>query len=129
MGKLFHPNEEGHRTIASFAMAKIVDLRAEILGVKSDTCTPSEKFTCWSGTGSKGYASVKRLDEHYGKFCDGVSPSTGSGEWTGKESYDKGTPDEHEFVVKLAEGAGNFDKALCKEAFARVIHGCDGGDQ
>ncbi|KAF4844204.1 Lipase [Colletotrichum siamense] len=128
MGKLFHPNEEGHRTIASFAMAKIVDLRAEILGVKSDTCTPSEKFTCWSGTGSKGYASVKRLDEHYGKFCDGVSPSTGSGEWTGKESYDKGTPDEHEFVVKLAEGAGNFDKALCKEAFARIIHGCDGGD-
>lgn len=131
MGKLFHPNLEGHRTIASFALAKAVDLRAEVLDVESDACGGSSKpkFSCWSDYARRSYAAVDRLDRHYKGFCDGLKPSTGQGEWTGRESFDKGTPDEHEFLVTLARGAGNLNKQDCKDAFDRIIHSCDGGDQ
>ncbi|KAG7294072.1 hypothetical protein NEMBOFW57_004134 [Staphylotrichum longicolle] len=31
-GRIFHPNEAGHNAIASFAIAKTIDLRAQVLG-------------------------------------------------------------------------------------------------
>lgn len=48
IGKLFHPNELGHYTIASWALQTAMDLR-----VDSPECPPVDKFTCYQTTGSK----------------------------------------------------------------------------
>lgn len=63
-GKLFHPNEAGHETIASFAIAKAIDLRAKVLGVGSETCELTDVFKCWKKEGRKGYATAYKMNEN-----------------------------------------------------------------
>lgn len=70
VGRNFHPNELGHITIASFASAEIMDVRATVLGVDTPECTPVDKFTCWQQTGRRAYASVDRMNENYKSFCN-----------------------------------------------------------
>jgi hypothetical protein len=65
IGRNFHPNELGHLTIASFAVAEVMDLRAKQLGVDAPTCTMADKFTCWQTTGRRAYASADRMNENY----------------------------------------------------------------
>lgn len=51
VGKIFHPNEAGHATMASFALAEIVDLRAIVLGLTPDTFKKTDEWACWSDEG------------------------------------------------------------------------------
>src|SRR6187399_1315794 len=60
-GKNFHPNELGHATIASFAIQKMMQLRAEALG-QDTSCKRLDIFQCWQKKGSKGYASAERMN-------------------------------------------------------------------
>lgn len=128
-GKLFHPNELGHETIASFALAKGIDLRAKVLGQDSETCAVTDEFKCWQKEGRKGYATADKMNENIEKFCgkDINAPSHELG-WRRDHTYFKGTPDEHTFVLQLGEQVGDFYKENCVESFKRIVNGCDGND-
>ncbi|EUC40694.1 hypothetical protein COCMIDRAFT_108112 [Bipolaris oryzae ATCC 44560] len=128
-GKLFHPNELGHETIASFALAKGIDLRAKVLGQDSETCAVTDEFKCWQKEGRKGYVTADRMNESIEKFCgkDVNAPDHEVG-WRREFTYFQGTLDEHTFVLQLGEDAGDFKKDDCIESFQRIVHSCDGND-
>lgn len=134
IGKNFHPNELGHVTIASFAAAELMDLRAKVLGVKAPDCVKVDKFTCWQTTGRKAYASVDRMNENYKDYCNNEMQLTRGGKgWIGSATYHKGTPDEHVFAVELGPNANSVGqdkiRAECLDSFDRIINGCDGNDK
>ncbi|XP_014562015.1 hypothetical protein COCVIDRAFT_11367 [Bipolaris victoriae FI3] len=128
-GKLFHPNELGHETIASFALAKGIDLRAKVLGQDSETCAVTDEFKCWQKEGRKGYVTGDRMNESIEKFCgtDVNAPDHEVG-WRREFTYYPGTLDEHTFVLQLGQDAGDFKKDDCIESFQRIVHSCDGND-
>ncbi|KAL1952912.1 hypothetical protein VTO42DRAFT_3963 [Malbranchea cinnamomea] len=129
LGRVFHPNEDGHNAIASFAILKAIDLRAKVLDLKPQVCEVTDEFKCWQKEGRTAYATADRLDENYKKFCDELEPPdddrTG---WRRTRKFFEGTPDEHEFVVELGENASKYNKKECHESMKRIIHGCDGND-
>ena len=134
VGKNFHPNELGHVTVASFAAAELMDLRAKALGVKAPDCVKVDKFTCWQATGRRAYASVDRMNENFKDFCDNELQlgRDGNGGAIGSTTYHKGTPDEHIFAVHLGPNGSKADlekiKAECHDSMDRIINGCDGND-
>ncbi|CAM1502567.1 Fc.00g073430.m01.CDS01 [Cosmosporella sp. VM-42] len=121
MGKIFHPNEAGHATMASFALSEIVDIRARVLGQTPDSCKVPDEWTCWSEEGWRAYATASRLDETYRTFCDEVELEDGG---KTERTFDEGTPDEHLYFIDLAQGV-SFDKDRCKDSFTTIIHSCD----
>lgn len=121
VSKIFHPNEAGHATMASFALAEIVDLRAIVLGLTPDSCKKTDEWACWSDEGWLAYATASRLDETYRIFCHEVEIADGDATI---RTFDKDTPDEHLYLIDLAPGA-KFDKDKCKDSFSTIIHGCD----
>ncbi|KAK2594664.1 hypothetical protein QQS21_007640 [Conoideocrella luteorostrata] len=125
IGANFHPNENGHLTIASFALAEAMDLRSLVLGVGSPSCERKDQFKCWSGDKSKAYAMADRLDAHYEDFCNSVKQPDHTTGWHFDKSYDEGTPDEHWFHIGLSDSAGDFDKGECIESMKALIHNCD----
>ncbi|PGG98289.1 hypothetical protein AJ79_08926 [Helicocarpus griseus UAMH5409] len=128
-GRIFHPNELGHTAIASFAIETAMSLRAKVLGVQPEICEITEEFKCWHKEGRKGYVTANRLDTTYKKFCDEVkAPGEGAVGWRFDKIYDKGTPDEHEFIFEMGDMGKEFSKTECLESFKRIIHGCDGND-
>ncbi|KZL67148.1 esterase family protein [Colletotrichum tofieldiae] len=126
-GKIFHPNEQGHVTMASFAMDRLIKLRAEVLG-QDASCKKFDEFHCWQAEGSKAYAHPNVLDKNYQDFCNTLQAPSHVVGWSIEKSYNQGTPDENTFKIELSEKAGSFDKDACLEAFNRIIHGCDGSD-
>ncbi|CAK7197527.1 hypothetical protein SEUCBS139899_000175 [Sporothrix eucalyptigena] len=128
----FHPNEKGHENMAAFAMTSLVDLRAKSLGQDAPLCTlgDADTFTCWQGTGRKSFASSDRMNANYPDFCDTVDAThpTNSINWVQRKTYHAGTPDEHEMVVQLGQGAATFNKSQCLDSLSRIINGCDGND-
>ncbi|KAI2778250.1 SGNH hydrolase-type esterase domain-containing protein [Daldinia loculata] len=128
-GRIFHPNEAGHNAIASFAIQRAIDLRAEVLGINPEVCTVTDEFKCWQKEGRKGYATADRLNENYKTYCDGVkAPGGGVTGWQDSRKFHEGTPDEHEFVVETSEFASAFNHDECIESMERIINGCDGND-
>jgi hypothetical protein len=127
-GKLFHPNELGHKTIASFAVAKAIDLRAKVLGIQPETCAVTDEFKCWQKQGRKGYATADRMNENYKDFCNDVKQPEHTVGWKWEKTYHQGTPDEHSFLLQLGENTADFDKNACLESYERIINGCDGND-
>lgn len=128
-GRIFHPNEAGHNAIASFALQRAIDLRAEVLGLGSESCEVVDEFKCWQKEGRKGYATADRLNENYKTFCEDLSPpGGGTAAWTRSQKFHEGTPDEHEFLLELTENASDYNKDECLESMERIINGCDGGD-
>ncbi|EEP82320.1 predicted protein [Uncinocarpus reesii 1704] len=128
-GRVFHPNEEGHNAIASFAIETTMNLRAKVLGVEPKICEVKEQFKCWQKEGMKGYATADVLDMNYKKFCDEVKPpGEGAVGWKFTKKYQVGTPDEQEFEYELGDLGDGFNKNECLESFKRIIHGCDGND-
>ncbi|KAM5444295.1 hypothetical protein MferCBS31731_000812 [Microsporum ferrugineum] len=127
-GKLFHPNELGHQTIASFALAEAIDLRAKVLGLEPQSCEITDEFKCWQKVGRKGYVTATKADENYKDFCNGVVQPSHTVGWTSEKTYFKDTPDEHTFKVQLGKNTADFNKKECLESFERIIHGCDGND-
>jgi hypothetical protein len=127
-GKLFHPNELGHQTIASFALAKGIDLRAKVLGQDPQTCAVTDEFKCWQKEGRKGYATSDKMNENIQAFCDDVKVPDHEVGWKWEKTFFAGTPDEHTFTMQLSDKVGDFDKAICLESFERIVNSCDGND-
>ncbi|RKK13750.1 hypothetical protein BFJ65_g12973 [Fusarium oxysporum f. sp. cepae] len=107
----FHPNENGHVTMASFAMAEAMDLRS--------------LFKCWSDDNWKIYASADPLDEHYEDFCKNIEQPDHQKGWDYYKVYDEGTPDEHEFRISLGDDVADYDVNQCIDSFKKLIHNCD----
>lgn len=135
VGKSFHPNEQGHITIASFASQRLMELRAQVLGVDAGSCPVADVFTCWQKEGRKAYASADRMNANYKTFCEKDMKLVyrgGSVGYIGSATYHKGTPDEHVFAVQLSESASTRSeediRSECLESMDRIINSCDGND-
>lgn len=126
-GKLFHPNELGHATIASYALQTVMDLRAEVLGVDAPACTKVDTFTCYQKEGRKAYAHPDQLNENYKDFCKNVDVPEHTKGWEYKKTYFKDTPDEHQFKISLGD-AMDYNEKECLDSMDRIINGCDGND-
>ncbi|EMD58611.1 hypothetical protein COCSADRAFT_103181 [Bipolaris sorokiniana ND90Pr] len=131
VGANFHPNAAGHLTIASFALAELMDLRSIALRVDAPSCTSvRDEFTCFSGTGSKYYVNGNRTNANYEAFCKEVDEKHPSGtiNWSYSKRYDTGTPEEHDLVVSLANGNSVFDKDQCIDSMRKIMNSCDTRD-
>lgn len=134
VAKKFHPNELGHVTVASFAAAELMDVRATVLGVQAPECKETDQFRCWQDTGRRAYASEERMNANAESFCNKdmqVAWRGGIG-YLGSATYHLGTPDEQTFAVQLNAETVNMDEQelrdLCLESMQRIVNGCDGGD-
>ena len=127
-GKMFHPNELGHVTIASFAIAKAIDLRAEVLGLGGQSCTINDEFKCWQKEGRKSYASANKMNENIKDFCDSVVQPDHTVGWHYEKTYFAETPDEHQFYLTLGPKTADFDKSACLESYERIVNSCDAND-
>ncbi|KAJ4165706.1 hypothetical protein LMH87_007327 [Akanthomyces muscarius] len=128
-GRIFHPNEDGHNAMASFMVAKTIDMRAKVLGLSPEVCKITDEFKCSKKDGGKAYATANTLDETYKKFCEDLKPPGDDVYgWTKKQKYYEGTLDEHEYVLSLEVPAQKYDKQQCLDSMERIIHGCDGSD-
>ncbi|RAH65918.1 SGNH/GDSL hydrolase family protein [Aspergillus aculeatinus CBS 121060] len=129
-GKFFHPNEFGHKTIASFVLSEIVAQRAVIMQAANPMCQAADNiFKCWQPEGRKDYASADLMNANYKTFCKEFQPPTSSHEreWSSERWFNEQTPDTHWFRLTLRNGA-KFDEHQCLESFDRVINSCDGND-
>ncbi|KAG9496491.1 hypothetical protein J7337_011267 [Fusarium musae] len=98
----FHPNEKGHVTMASFAMAEAMDLRSLVLGIDPPSCEVKDQFKCWN---------IEQPDHEKG--------------WDYYKVYDEDTPDEHEFRISLSDDGADYDVNQCIDSFKKLIHNCD----
>lgn len=133
IGKLFHPNELGHYTTASWALQTAMDIRAEVLSVASPQCSAVDKFTCYQTTGSKAYTDGSELNDKYEGFCNGATEPDSIAGWKSgySKTYFSGTPDEVEFYVAYVADSSDldeFDADECIDSMDRVINSCDGND-
>lgn len=107
-------------------------MRAKVLKEEPGQCkVNADEFTCWSKVGSnpaKAYVSWDRLDKNYKDFCDNVDVPKNTVNWSFNKKYHEKTPEEHDFYIKLSNGASKFDKDQCRESFDRIINSCDGND-
>jgi hypothetical protein len=126
IGKIFHPNNLGHEVIAAFALDAIADARASILG-QGPVCPITDSMTCYSGQGSKAYASAESLNNNINDFCSYVGHNAPSNEagWSRSKNYYSGSLDEYTMVVSLSDKATTFDESACQKAIGTIINGCD----
>ncbi|KAI2997014.1 hypothetical protein CBS147346_9006 [Aspergillus niger] len=128
-GKYFHPNELGHKTIASFVLDGIFASRADFLGRKNPICQHSfDEFRCWQQDGRKDYASADLLNKNYKTYCKEVKPPKKTANWKDERWFNQLTPETHYFSIQLSDGATQFDYGHCIESFERIINSCDGND-
>jgi hypothetical protein len=129
MGKNFHPNEQGHLTIASFAVETMMDQRAAVLGIEAPSCELKDTFTCYQTQGRKAYANGDRMNVDYKDFCNNyVKQPEHTVGWSASNTYNKGTPDEYSISLQLSTNVADFNKNECLDSFSRIINGCDGND-
>ncbi|KAK1984916.1 SGNH hydrolase-type esterase domain-containing protein [Colletotrichum cereale] len=124
----FHPNQNGHETIAASTLETIAWMRAKILGKESCPVTKQDEFKCWSSDGldwPRPYAGWERLDKSYKEFCESVQPPSNTVNWEKEEDYFTGTMEEHRYKIKLSDGAAQFSKNECLDSFKKLIFSCD----
>lgn len=123
-GKWFHPNELGHRTIASFVLEAIFAERAELLGVANEACSKKYQLDCYDreDTGSQ-YVTADTMDRTYKVYCDEVDLRGDSDE---RVFYDN-TPDGHRYRIYRSDSSSEFSVEKCKSAFKKLVHGCWSG--
>ncbi|GAQ41060.1 esterase family protein [Aspergillus niger] len=128
-GKYFHPNELGHKTIASFVLDGIYAARADFLGKRNPICSRGfEEFRCWQNDGRRDYASADLLNKNYKTYCKEVKPPKKTANWKDERWFHQQTPETHSFSIQLSDGATHFDQGHCLESFERIINSCDGND-
>ncbi|PWY82996.1 SGNH hydrolase [Aspergillus heteromorphus CBS 117.55] len=128
-GRYFHPNEIGHRAIASFILDGIYNQRSGRLGKKNPSCTRSpNEFRCWQKDGRKDYANPDLLNTNYKTYCNEVNRHYHNKNWKDERWFNSQTPEAHVFSITLQGGANTFDEAHCVESFERIINSCDGND-
>ncbi|CAG8954066.1 hypothetical protein HYFRA_00009167 [Hymenoscyphus fraxineus] len=129
VGRFFHPNELGHETIASFAIATLVGMRASQLNVRNPYCDSNkDEFRCWKKEGGKAYANPDQLGKSVAKFCNSVKQPANTVGWRWEQKYLKDTLDEHIMSIQLTSKASAFDKNQCVSSMMQLIEGCDGND-
>ncbi|KAK4143423.1 SGNH hydrolase-type esterase domain-containing protein [Dichotomopilus funicola] len=127
-GRIFHPNPLGHNALASFAIAKTMDLRAEVLNAVPEVCEVTEEFSCWRSGGRSAFVTADRADANMKDFCATVEgPGGGYTNWIRSKVYHEGTPDEMEFILQGGD-VDTVNREECLDAFTKVVHGCDAGD-
>ncbi|KJZ72763.1 hypothetical protein HIM_07838 [Hirsutella minnesotensis 3608] len=127
--RIFHPNEKGHETIASFAIETLAYAKEAQDGKAGGMCRVNDEFVCWRAQENrKAFASWERLNKKYRDFCEDVEPPQDTINWKWEKTYDKGTPDETQFVVHLSNEASAFDRSQCFESFDLILNSCDGND-
>ena len=126
IGSNFHPNENGHISMASFAMAEVMDQRSLVLGTPSPACEVKDQFKCWSADGSRSYAMADRLDLNYQDFCSKqVKQPDHTKGWKFTYTYEEESPEEHTFIIQLSSNVADFKKDECIDSFKKLIHSCD----
>ncbi|KAM7213470.1 SGNH hydrolase-type esterase domain containing protein [Rhypophila decipiens] len=124
--KMFHPNEKGHITVASYAVEKMMQLRARVLGKDASCSIVVDEFRCHAkDDGSRGYASGAKMNENYRDFCDSVKAPANTKGWNFEKTYHQDTPDQHTISIDLSDKEGAFVKEECLDAFYRITNGCD----
>jgi lysophospholipase L1-like esterase len=118
--RLFHPNTKGHHAMASFAVAKITEMRRQVLNQDVELCELTADFKCYSNTGRRGYATASVLDANYKKFCREVNMG---GRPSASRTFNIGTPEENVFRI-TRNTVSLFDRDACLEAFGSIIPGC-----
>lgn len=118
--RFFHPNVKGHHAMASFAVAKITEMRRDILKQAPELCELTADFKCYSTTGRRGYATWRVLDANYKKFCDEVNMG---GRPSVTRTFNAGTPEENVFTITRKD-VSLFDREACRKSFHSIIHGC-----
>ncbi|KAJ6094771.1 SGNH hydrolase [Penicillium canescens] len=111
IGKIFHPTNLGHESIASYVTWTIGNAIAKREGVTTPACQIVDEITCHSSKGSKGYASAYSLYAHTKEFCKDAVPDMNSKE-TGtlfSKRYNKNTLDDVVFTVTKDAGAADLD--------------------
>ncbi|KAK0613258.1 SGNH hydrolase-type esterase domain-containing protein [Immersiella caudata] len=131
-GRVFHPNEKGHETIAAFALQNLAYVRAAQLGKRRDFCDlGKDEFTCWQTSEKrKAYTSYNSVSGKVREFCDDVERNRDRdrNNWHYAKTYYEGTPDVFEFKIQLTNDARDFIKSQCVESLDRIINSCDGND-
>jgi predicted NUDIX family NTP pyrophosphohydrolase len=130
-GKFFHPNTNGHITLASFFLDAVVAARAEIIEVTNPICRDGEtdSFECNAEKSDdvelkRYYAAADLVDESYQTYCEEVKPPPNGVNWHDERVFYEGTPEEHTYSISLEHGAFQFSKKQCFDSFLRLIHGC-----
>ncbi|RDW86124.1 uncharacterized protein DSM5745_02766 [Aspergillus mulundensis] len=124
-GKLFHPNELGHRTMASFVMEAIIAVRSGILGIEHPICKQIDQFNCNSPwVTDHRYLSTDVLTETVKTYCKEVVPREGQ-KWADERLFYKGTPEAHTYRIEARAGVSEYSEQQCLLAFNRIIHGCN----
>ncbi|KAK8004549.1 stm1 domain-containing protein [Apiospora arundinis] len=124
----FHPNSNGHESMAAFALQTVVWKRAQMLGKDACKVKKTEEIICWSdlGTENQPYAGKDLLDDNRKDFCENhVKPENGQINWKAEWKYNKDTYEEHDFYMKLDNNAKDFNKDDCLAAFDKIINSCD----
>ncbi|PWY71579.1 SGNH hydrolase [Aspergillus sclerotioniger CBS 115572] len=128
-GKYFHPNELGHRTMASFVLDSIITERSLTLMKPNPTCMRHrDEFRCWQKDGRKDYANPDLLYRNYKTYCAEVKRPKNAKNWKDERWFNSDTPDTHYFSITLSNDATHYDPAHCMESFERIITSCDGND-
>ncbi|KAE8375115.1 SGNH hydrolase-type esterase domain-containing protein [Aspergillus bertholletiae] len=130
-GKFFHPNEQGHLTIASLVLHKVIAARASVLDEAHPICNDEDRdyFQCRENRGGplSRYVQSHLLDQTYKTYCEEVNPPKDEPSWKNERVFYKGTPEEHKYSISLLKGATQFNRQECITSFLRIIHGCDVG--
>lgn len=131
-GKYFHPNEKGHVTIASYVLEAIYAARSVILDLPQPICHIVDDFHCnvpderQDLAASRRYARTDVLHYNIEKFCNSIEPS--GVDWTEQRNYNRGSPEEHTFLITTRNGVSTFDRNACYESFDKIVHSCKSYD-
>ncbi|PKY00153.1 SGNH hydrolase [Aspergillus campestris IBT 28561] len=131
-GKYFHPNEKGHITIASYVLEAIYAARSAVLGLPQPICHIVDNFQCTVPNeradldASRRYADRQILHDNALSFCTGITPS--GIDWTEQRTFERGTPEEHTFLITTRNGAEHYDQEDCLESFAKIVDSCKSYD-
>ena len=133
IGKIFHPNQVGHVTIASYVTDAIRTARAKILGLPNPDCEEVTLSKCYSRGSvplAHAYATAYALYGNTQDFCNSAAAQVppNMANWKFSKTYNQTTPDENTFYVTLQNDATGFSYDACLAAVNSILDGCDGND-
>lgn len=124
IGKIFHPNKNGHEIIASFVVDAARQARADILGIPGPGCV-TDRLTCFADHDTGHYISAYAAYSSTADFCNSVNVPANTANWAFTKRYYESTLDEVDFSIQLSNGASSFDKDQCNKAVNAILDGCD----
>ncbi|PLN80401.1 SGNH hydrolase [Aspergillus taichungensis] len=123
-----NPNEKGHITIASYVLEAIYAARSVRLDLPQPICHLVDNFQCNAPNerkdldASRRYVDKNILNDSYKKFCKEIHPF--GIDWTAEETMDRGTPEEHTYLITTRNGVNSYDKEECLDSFDKIVNSC-----